>query len=214
MLALILDTSTPAVTAAIASGEEILAQSRTVDARAHGELLAPAIEAVLRTAGAGPRDLGAIVVGLGPGPFTGLRVGLVTAASMGQALSIPTYGVCSLDALAVPGETVLVATDARRREVYWAVYGPTGERLHGPDVSAPAVVDPGPATFAVGDGALRYADVLGLPTRDEPRYPEPSAFAALAAERVAGKAPGERLTPLYLRRPDAVASAARKPVLP
>jgi tRNA threonylcarbamoyl adenosine modification protein YeaZ len=214
VLSLILDTSTPAVTAAVASGEEIVATSRTVDGRAHGELLAPAVAAVLARANAGPRDLGAIVVGLGPGPFTGLRVGLVTAASMGQALDIPTYGVCSLDALAVPGQTVLVATDARRREVYWAVYGPDGVRRHGPDVSAPADVDPGPAAFAVGDGALKYAGVLPVPVRDEPRYPEPAAFVRLAADRVAAKAPGERLTPLYLRRPDAVASAARKPVLP
>ena len=73
---------------------------------------------------------------------------------------------------------------------------------------------PGAATVAVGDGALRYADVLGLPVRDEPRYPAPAALAALAADRVPGKAPGEPLTPLYLRRPDAVAPAARKPVLP
>jgi tRNA threonylcarbamoyl adenosine modification protein YeaZ len=214
VLVLILDTSTPAVTAAVADGLTVLAESRTVDGRAHGELLAPAVERVLRQAGAGPRDLGAIVVGTGPGPFTGLRVGLVTAASMGQALGIPTYGVCSLDALPVPGETVLVATDARRREVYWAVYGPDGVRRHGPDVSAPSDVDLHGATVAVGDGAIRYADVLPVPVRAEPRYPEPAAFARLAADRVAAKAPGERLTPLYLRRPDAVAATVRKPVLP
>jgi tRNA threonylcarbamoyl adenosine modification protein YeaZ len=218
VLVLILDTSTPAVTAAAArlwdGGEEIVAQSTTVDARAHGELLAPAVDEVLRRAGARPRDLAAIVAGTGPGPFTGLRVGLVTAATMGQALGIPTYGVCSLDALAVPGETVLVATDARRREVYWAVYDPAGERLHGPDVARPADLPSTGATVAVGDGALVYRDVLGLPVRDEPRYPRPAAFAALAADRVLGKAPSERLTPLYLRRPDAVAAAARKPVLP
>jgi tRNA threonylcarbamoyladenosine biosynthesis protein TsaB len=218
VLVLILDTSTPAVTAAVArlgdGGVELLAGSRAVDARAHGELLAPAVEEVLRRAGAGPRDLAAIVAGTGPGPFTGLRVGLVTAATMGQALGVPTYGVCSLDALAVPGETVLVATDARRREVYWAVHGPTGERLHGPDVGRPAELPATGATVAVGDGALRYRDVIGLPVREEPRYPQPSAFATLAADRVLGKTPSERLTPLYLRRPDAVAATARKPVLP
>jgi tRNA threonylcarbamoyl adenosine modification protein YeaZ len=218
VLVLILDTSTPAVTAAAArlwdGGAELVARSTTVDARAHGELLAPAVDDVLRRAGAGPRDLAAIVAGTGSGPFTGLRVGLVTAATMGQALGVPTYGVCSLDALAVPGETVLVATDARRREVYWAVYDPAGERLAGPDVARPAELPPSGATVAVGDGALKYRDVLGLPVRDEPRYPRPEAFVALAADRVLAKAPGERLTPLYLRRPDAVAAAARKPVLP
>ena len=129
MLVLALDTSTPAVTAALAevtdSGMKGVAERRTVDPRAHGELLAPQVAALLADAGATVRELAAIVAGLGPGPFTGLRVGLVTAASMGQALDIPTYGVCSLDALgraAGPGR-VLVATDARRREVYYATYG-------------------------------------------------------------------------------------------
>ena len=94
-----------------------------VDARAHGELLAPGIEWVLAEGGVRPADLTAIVAGLGPGPFTGLRVGLVTAASMGQALAVPTYGVCSLDGIgALTSDVTLVATDARRKEVYWAVY--------------------------------------------------------------------------------------------
>ena len=117
-----------------------LAERRTVDPRAHGELLAPADRGRSSTKpGVRPADLAAIVAGLGPGPFTGLRVGLVTAASMGQALGIPTYGVCSLDALgraAGPGR-VLVATDARRREVYWATYL-DGVRVTGPDVAKPA----------------------------------------------------------------------------
>lgn len=140
---------------------------------------------------------------------------------MGQALGVPTYGVCSLDAVGYPaaaGEPVLAATDARRREVYWAVYDAVGERIAGPDVDVPAVVagrarDLG-ATAMVGDGAYRYADVLGLPLRAEPRYPSAVALAGLAAERILTAAPGERLTPLYLRRPDAVAATARKPVLP
>ncbi|MEJ3743753.1 tRNA (adenosine(37)-N6)-threonylcarbamoyltransferase complex dimerization subunit type 1 TsaB [Actinomycetes bacterium KLBMP 9797] len=221
MLVLVVDSATPAVTAALAEvadgGVTMRAERRAVDAKAHGELLAPAIEAVLAEAGARPRDLVAIVAGLGPGPFTGLRVGLVTAASMGQALDIPTYGVCSLDALGHTDGRVLAATDARRREIYWAAYD-GGTRLSEPAVAAPAAVvgqisDLG-LSDAVGDGAHLYAGVLGLPVRDEPRYPPASALAALAADRVRAKAPGERLTPLYLRRPDAVAQAARKPVLP
>jgi tRNA threonylcarbamoyl adenosine modification protein YeaZ len=104
VLVVVVDTSTPAVTAALvrvrlAGGVELLAQRRTVDARAHGELLAPAVRAVLEEAAATPSDLTAIVAGLGPGPFTGLRVGLMTAAAMGHALAIPTYGVCSLDSI-------------------------------------------------------------------------------------------------------------------
>lgn len=239
MLVLVVDSSTPAITAALAevtpSGVALRAQRCTVDPRAHGELLAPAVAEVLAEAGARPAALAAIVAGLGPGPFTGLRVGLVTAASMGQTLGVPTYGVCSLDGLGLAAtaaptagvdplasaaraaaDPVLVATDARRREVYWAVYA-AGRRVTEPAVAAPAVVAARAAELgvvaAVGEGAQRYADVLGLPVRDEPRFPPAGALAALAAERVRAGAPGERLTPLYLRRPDATEPTARKPVL-
>ncbi|PZF89210.1 tRNA (adenosine(37)-N6)-threonylcarbamoyltransferase complex dimerization subunit type 1 TsaB [Micromonospora endophytica] len=225
MLVLVVDSSTPAVTAAIvevtAGGLTCRAHRCTVDARAHGELLAPQVDAVLADVDARPAELGAIVAGLGPGPFTGLRVGLVTAATMGQVLGVPAYGVCSLDAIGYPaaaGEPVLAASDARRREIYWAVYDGAGQRLLGPEVGAPAVAAERAralaVTAAVGDGAHRYADALGLPLRAEPRYPDATALAALAAERIRAGAPGDPLTPLYLRRPDAVAATARKPVLP
>ncbi|MET7751831.1 tRNA (adenosine(37)-N6)-threonylcarbamoyltransferase complex dimerization subunit type 1 TsaB [Micromonospora sp. NPDC005367] len=225
MLVLVVDSSTPAVTAALvevsADGVALRAHRCTVDARAHGELLAPEVDAVLAEADARPADLTAIVAGLGPGPFTGLRVGLVTAATMGQVLGVPTYGVCSLDGIGQPaaaGEPVLAVSDARRKEVYWAIYDGAGQRIAGPEVAAPAVAAERArdlaVTVAVGDGAHRYGDVLGLPVRAEPRYPDPVALARLAGERIRAAAPGERLTPLYLRRPDAVASIARKPVLP
>jgi tRNA threonylcarbamoyl adenosine modification protein YeaZ len=214
-----MDSATPAITAALASvdetGVELVAQRVTVDARAHGELLAPHIEAVLAHAGTQPGDLGAVVAGLGPGPFTGLRVGLVTAAAFSDALAIPAYGVCSLDALgaAAGAGRVLVATDARRKEVYWALYA-DGRRLTEPAVSRPADLPVARAEAAVGEGALRYADVLGLPVRPEPRYPDALWLARLAADRILGHAPGEHLVPLYLRRPDAVATGTRKQVLP
>ncbi|ROO51811.1 tRNA threonylcarbamoyl adenosine modification protein YeaZ [Micromonospora sp. Llam0] len=236
MLVLVLDSSTPAVTAALAEITDdvrLLASRRTVDARAHGELLSPQIAACLAESGAAAADLTAVVAGLGPGPFTGLRAGLVTAASMAHALDIPTYGVNSLDALghaatvlagstgaagsdAAPGP-VLAATDARRREIYWAVYAAGGRRLTDPAVGAPAAVAEalpglGVAT-AVGDGALRYAELLGVAVRPEPRYPDALPLARLAADRVRTAAPTEPLTPCYLRRPDAVAAAGRKPVL-
>ncbi|MFG3418299.1 tRNA (adenosine(37)-N6)-threonylcarbamoyltransferase complex dimerization subunit type 1 TsaB [Micromonospora sp. NPDC049460] len=225
MLVLVVDSSTPAVTAALvevtADGVATRAHRCTVDARAHGELLALQVDAVLADVDARPADLGAIVAGLGPGPFTGLRVGLVTAATMGQVLGVPTYGVCSLDAVGHPaaaGEPVLAASDARRREIYWAVYDGAGQRIVGPEVSAPAVAAERArglaVTVAVGDGAHRYADTLGLPVRAEPRYPDAGVLATLAAERIRAGAPSEALTPLYLRRPDAVAATARKPVLP
>ncbi|MFG1897182.1 tRNA (adenosine(37)-N6)-threonylcarbamoyltransferase complex dimerization subunit type 1 TsaB [Micromonospora zamorensis] len=225
MLVLVVDSSTPAVTAALVevSADDVVSRAHrcTVDARAHGELLAPQVDAVLADADARPRDLSAIVAGLGPGPFTGLRVGLVTAATMGQVLGIPTYGVCSLDAIGYPaasGEPVLAASDARRKELYWAVYDGAGQRIVGPEVSTPSVAavrarELG-ATIAVGDGAHRYAEILDLPVRVEPRYPDATVLALLAAERIRAGASSERLTPLYLRRPDAVAAVGRKPVLP
>jgi tRNA threonylcarbamoyl adenosine modification protein YeaZ len=216
VLVLVVDTATPAVTAALADvtpqgGVALRAERVTVDARAHGELLAPAVEAVLTEGGAAPKDLAAIVAGVGPGPFTGLRVGLVTAVAMAHTLGIPTYGVCTLDAFAHgTSGRLLVATDARRREVYWAEYA-DGRRLAGPSVGAPAAVET-TATAATGDGAVRYRDVLGLPVVG-PRYPPPAAFASLAADRILARATTEPLTPLYLRRPDAVPPGVRKPAL-
>lgn len=217
MIVLVVDTSTPAVAAGLArvgdESVELLAERITVDARAHGERLAPEINEVLRETGHSVRDLTAIVAGLGPGPFTGLRVGLVTAAVMGQALGIPTYGVCSLDAIGAGTDgDVLVATDARRKEVYWAHYR-DGSRISEPAVGRPAdvAVMLAAATTAAGDGALLYAGTLGLPTRP-PRYPVLLKLAELAADRVRHRAPSEPLSPLYLRRPDAVEPSARKAV--
>lgn len=207
MHVLAVDTSTPATSAGIVevTTDTVVpvATRSVVDARAHGEQLAPLITLALSEAGIGVGELGAIVAGLGPGPFTGLRVGLVTAASMGHALGLPTYGVCSLDAFGA-GTTgrVLAATDARRKEVYWAVYA-DGSRVEGPAVDKPVDVRVD-VDGAVGDGALLYAEVLGLPVRDEPRYPPLSALVGVAAERIRAGAPSEILTPLYLRRPDAV----------
>ena len=223
MLVVVLDTSTPAVTAAVVrvtGGEvEVLAQRRTVDGRAHGELLAPSVAAMLSQARVSVGELGAVVAGLGPGPFTGLRVGLVTAAVLGQALAIPTYGVCSLDGLgALTQGPVLAATDARRKEIYWALYS-DGVRVGEPAVGRAAEVATrlpagmvAAGIVAVGDGARLYADALGVPVRDEPRYPDAGALAALAADRVSSAAPGETLVPLYLRRPDAVEPGVPKPV--
>jgi tRNA threonylcarbamoyl adenosine modification protein YeaZ len=219
VLIVVMDSATPAITAALAEvtdGESrVLAQRVVVDPRAHGELLAPGIEAVLREAGTRPRALDAVVAGVGPGPFTGLRVGLVTAAALADALGIPAYGVGTLDALgwATSGRT-LVATDARRKEIYWAVYQ-DGRPITAPAVGRPAEVElPEGVTTAVGDGAIRYADILRLPVRDTPRFPPAGGLVAIAAQRVRDKAPADALTPLYLRRPDAVEPAGRKAVLP
>jgi tRNA threonylcarbamoyl adenosine modification protein YeaZ len=222
VLILVVDSATPAITAALAElvpgrRPEILGELVSVDAKRHGELLAPQVGEVLRRAGARPRQLSAVVAGVGPGPFTGLRVGLVTAATLGDALVIPTYGVCSLDAIN-PGSAgrTLVATDARRREIYWSVYDASA-RITEPAVARPAVVAgelPGLGVIrAVGDGALRYADLLPVVVEPVPRYPVAAVLAERAADRVLAGAPGEPLTPLYLRRPDAMEPGTRKPVL-
>ncbi len=142
---LALDTATPAVTAGIVRlpDHAVLAERVTLDARAHAERLTPNVLAALADAALTMADLDAVVVGCGPGPFTGLRAGMATAAAYGHALGIPVHGVCSLDAIGVrtTGD-VLVVTDARRREVYWARYR-DGIRTDGPAVDAPADVDPG-----------------------------------------------------------------------
>ena len=128
MNVLAIDTATPAVVAGVvrrgADGEAaVLGERVVIDAHAHAELLTPNIVAALTDSGCSAVDLDAVVVGCGPGPFTGLRIGMATAAAYGHALDIPVHPVCSLDAIAAhtTGE-VLVVTDARRREVYWARY--------------------------------------------------------------------------------------------
>ncbi len=212
MLLLCLDTATPAVLAAVvelpADGPpRVRAASAQVDARRHGELLAPAIATVLDDAATTPAALGAIAVGLGPGPYTSLRVGVVTAATMAEALGVPAYGVCSLDLLATNDLTGVVLTDARRREVYWARYL-AGARVEGPAVGSPADVPLHPTDRVVGDGARVCAATLNRPPQP-PWYPDPARCAELVVDRVRAGAPGEVLAPLYLRRPDAAEPARR-----
>ena len=203
-LILTLDTSTPAVTAGIVRRDDltVLAEQVTVDARAHAERLTPNVLAALADAEATMADLDAVVVGCGPGPFTGLRAGMATAAAYGHALGIPVHGVCSLDAIGVltTGDT-LVVTDARRREIYWARYQ-DGVRTDGPAVSAPADVDA--ATARAVAGSPEHAALFDLP-RLEPVYPTPAGLVA-AVNWAEDPAP---LVALYLRRPDAKPLEAR-----
>ncbi|MGH3498607.1 MAG: tRNA (adenosine(37)-N6)-threonylcarbamoyltransferase complex dimerization subunit type 1 TsaB [Nocardioidaceae bacterium] len=212
MLLLALDTSTPAVTVAVHDGARTLAESSTVDAMRHGELLAPAIESALTTAGVDRRDLTRIVVGVGPGPYTGLRVGLVTARTLGVVLGIPVDGVCSLDVLAAGyagGGDFVVATDARRKEVYWARYA-DGRRIEGPGVLRPAdlALRLGRPMRVVGPGAVLCPDLDQVSDG-----PEQMSAATMAAGVTDGRIPTVPPEPMYLRRPDAVAPGAPKSVL-
>jgi tRNA threonylcarbamoyl adenosine modification protein YeaZ len=214
VLVLAIDTSSPAVTAALVAADgEVVASRSELAPRGHGELLAPAIAGCLADAHRTPGEVRAVVAGVGPGPYTGLRVGLVTAAAFASARSIPAYGVCSLDAItsAAEGDSIVV-TDARRREVYWARYR-DGDRVDGPHVARPGdVAFDGVANIA-GAAVELYADAWPPQLARLPGgYPDPAALVALARDRITTGADSEPLTPLYLRRPDAVVPGAPKQV--
>ena len=210
MLVLALDTATADLVAGVVDGERVVAETR-IATRAHNERLMPEITRLLAEADVEFADVGAIVVGCGPGPFTGLRVGMSTASALGQALGIPVHGVCTHDAVAAELEgDALVVTDARRREVYWARYA-GGERVAGPDVCKPA------------DLASPAVDVISVPEAlagqlpiDAPSvtYQPPTPAGLVAAADL--DADPEPLVPLYLRRPDAVPpkQAPKSPALP
>ncbi|HVF20459.1 MAG TPA: tRNA (adenosine(37)-N6)-threonylcarbamoyltransferase complex dimerization subunit type 1 TsaB [Mycobacteriales bacterium] len=216
MLTLAFDTSSSVTSVAVLDGADVVAAADHDAPARQGEVLAPAIAALLTTASLTIGDLDRIVVGVGPGPFTGLRVGLMTARSLGHALGIPVIGVVSLDSLAaqVSSGDVVVATDARRKEVYWARYDASGARVEGPLVDRPAelvaqLVAGGFAGRVVGPGFRLYADAFaGFDV-----VPDVDASAVHLARLAAEGRTTETTSPLYLRRPDAVAAVARKAVL-
>lgn len=227
---LALDTSSAVAVALLADDGKVLATRSDSEQRHHAELLAPMVQHVLADAGVDRTQLTAVVAGTGPAPFTGLRVGLVTARTMALALDVPAWGVPSVDALAAtaartaePGARVLVVTDARRREVYWAEYRVDADRaaepIGGPDIAVPAtLVEHGRTTGAlvVGRGAWLHHEALGLTDEqpDDPALldPDPAELGRLALARHAAGQP-LATTPLYLRRPDAEPSVVRKRVL-
>ena len=204
------DTATPLVTVALHDGSQVVAERRSAQPLKHGEQLAPLIEQVMQDAAIDRLDLTAVAVGVGPGPFTGLRVGLVTARTLGHVLEIPVYGVCTLDVIAAEAARgvdcpFLVATDARRKEVYLASYDESGTRISGPVVDKPAAL--ATAVPVAGGGAALYPDAF--PNSIGPDEPSAAWLAqCVAAELVELLDP----EPLYLRRPDAVAPGAPKPV--
>lgn len=209
---LALDTATPLVSVALHDGERVVVELSSEQPMKHGEHLAPLVARAMQDAGIVRQDLTAIAVGVGPGPFTGLRVGIVTARTLGFVLDIPVYGVCSLDAIAlevvetaVPAGGFLVATDARRKEVYLASYDADGRRLEGPVVTKPAEV----ATDALvaGAGPVLYPEHFTRAVG--PERPGAGWIAHGVSDELVELLDAE---PLYLRRPDAVAGAPRKPV--
>ena len=223
MILLALDTSTSAITVAVHDGDRVLAERAVVDARAHTERLAPLLAETLTAASLRPGDVTDVAVGVGPGPFTGLRVGLVTARTFAFALGVPCHGVVSLDALAhaaveagsvTTAQDFLVTTDARRKEVYWARYHAertTATRLTDPAVAHPADLAGDVADLpAVGRGAALYSDVFRRPL--EPLDVSAVALAEVALRQLAdGVEVG--VDALYLRRPDAQPSAGVRTTL-
>ncbi len=208
---LAIDTATD-ICVGVATGDTVLAARRDEDRRAHVEHLTARIGEALAEAGLGIGDVTDIVVGLGPGPYTGLRVGIATAETLAWAGNTPIHGVCSLDVVAYehalaaqPQEEFVVASDARRKELYWGLYAPDGTRIGAPHVSAPEAV---PDRVVIGPGADLYPDVhRGRPDHG-PRAIDPGLLA-----RVGLDLPDAGTQPLYLRRPDAVAPTSRKSAL-
>lgn len=215
MLLLALDTSTTAITVAV-RGDGTAASSSVLDARGHTEHLARLVTEVLGSAGRRVEEVSDVVVGTGPGPFTGLRVGVVTGLVFAHARGIPAHGVCSLDALALDAATVvgrgefLVATDARRKEVYWARYAVSGglpTRLTDPAVDRPAELPDALRSLpTAGRGPLLFPELFAspLPMLDV----QAASLAAVAEQRLAAGLTMP-VDPLYLRRPDALTTAER-----
>ncbi|MFT4081871.1 MAG: tRNA (adenosine(37)-N6)-threonylcarbamoyltransferase complex dimerization subunit type 1 TsaB [Nocardioides sp.] len=176
----------------------------------HGERLAPLIREALAAAGVDRGDLTGIAVGAGPGPFTGLRVGLVTARTLGHVLGIEVHAVCTLDVIAgeaaqLLGLSFTVATDARRKEVYLATYDADGRRLGGPEVRRPAdIAAETAAAPTAGVGAVLYPETFSHPVG--PNRPSAAWLGRLVC---AGRVDLLDPEPLYLRRPDAVERVPR-----
>ena len=188
------------VAAGLARDGEPVASEVVPDTRAHGETLIPLVQRLCASVGIAVTDVGAYAVGMGPGPFTGLRVGIVAARTLASVSGRPLHGVCSLDVLAAqwvdaPPEFV-VASDARRREFYWALYR-DGTRVDDPQVSAPETL---PGLPAAG------------PVFDDPAGPRALDAGVLAA--CWGSLPPVDGEPFSLRPADATVPKARKSALP
>ena len=209
---LVVDTATGINIGLAADGEPVDARG-DADSRRHVERLQPMLDELLAAHGLRPADLSRIGVGVGPGPFTGLRIGIATARTLGLVAGVPVRGFVTLDAIALGlrlttgASEFVVVTDARRKELYWASYR-DGARVSGPAVSAPADV---PAIAVGGPGVRVYPEVfadravLGDPTTT-------GLDAALVAAHLDELA-DEGLEPQYLRSPDAEVPKTRKSAL-
>jgi tRNA threonylcarbamoyladenosine biosynthesis protein TsaB len=192
---LAIDTSAAVAVSLVDSGR-VLAERTQFAPRGHAELLAGSVREVLAQAGISGTDVESIVVGTGPAPFTGLRVGLISARSLAYAWNIPVRGVCSLDGIGLAHPSATVVADARRKEVYWARYV-DGVRVEGPSVCAPGDV---PASaVVVGRGAALYPAVFPDAVAVDP---DPAALVRVVEAALLAGESAFPTEPLYLRRPD------------
>jgi tRNA threonylcarbamoyladenosine biosynthesis protein TsaB len=223
MLILAIDTSAVASAALVSdeAPEAVVGSFSTEDTRSHAEVLAPGINNLLAEAGISGADIDAIVTGVGPGPFTGLRSGIATARTLSFVWGKPLHGMMSLDAMAleVAGSTAavpefIVATDARRKEVYWARYalvdGQLPQLIDGPHVGFAEDV---PDLPAYGAGAGLYQDVLRANPDFSSEQPDALYLGQFALARLAAGEPLRDSTPLYLRESDAQVPGPRKRAL-
>lgn len=203
-----IDTAAGAAVGLAVDGVPV-ARASVEDSRLHAESLAPLIASVLSKAGLTWPDVTEIAVGMGPGPFTGLRVGIACAHTLGFALNVPVRHACSLDVLALAhepdGEGFTAVLDARRHEVYWARYDAAGKRAEGPAIA--------PAGAAPAAGPARSDDPAASPDSPARAWPPFTPVdAGLLAARI-DELPEAGPEPLYLRRPDAAVSHSAKSVL-
>lgn len=194
----------------VARGGQILASAAYDDTRAHVEQLVPLLQQAVTEAGVALDEVGTVVIGMGPGPFTGLRVGIVAGRTLAAVLGAATHGICSLDVMALehaPAATgeFVVASDARRKELYWARYDAAGVRQGEPQVTAPGEL---PELPLIGPGAAVYPEVVGGRAVAGPTMINPGLMAARGPEIASA---GEAA--LYLRRPDAAEPTRRKSTL-
>ncbi len=221
MLILSLDTSANA-SAALVNDDGVLASFASRDTRTHAEVLTPAIRDLLAEVGVDGRDLDAVITGTGPGPFTGLRAGIATARTLAFVWNVPLFGLMSLEAIAADAladarerglDEYLVATDARRKEVYWARFRARGDAprlLEGPAVASPSNL---PALPVYGKGAGLYADELSAAEGFTDLQPAASSLGVVALERIHTGSQSTDTTPLYLRESDAKVPGPRKRAL-
>lgn len=205
---LAIDTSHQ-VAVGLARGAEVLATRTVADTRAHVEQLTPSVRAVLAEAELTLPEVDVVVIGMGPGPFTGLRVGIVSGWMLASAAGVAHHEVCSLDVIAAqwdtPAEDHVVCSDARRKELYWARYV-GGVRVNDPQVGAPESL---PDLPTIGPGVAQYREVLGDRVVAGPELLDPAVMAVVGAQL-----PAAGSEPLYLRRPDAALPTRRKSALP